>query len=177
MQGDLQTSNRKGLGRFGGANPSKGDRRAARYISLLGDRKRLLYTTESRSAAVAQIHQEHLAQNPEANAILFHESIEEVMSLFANLRELGFDVVAEHSGFPDWMRAGSIRDGIARVIVSARSLIESFNVPAADIGIGVAASASVRQRIQTLGRLLRKSRCGTDKGRVSASIQRRSREE
>ncbi|MEK6285786.1 MAG: DEAD/DEAH box helicase [Acidobacteriota bacterium] len=162
LQGDLQTRNRRGLGliRWCKSQASRGDRRAARYISLLGDRKRLLYKTESRSAAVVQILQQHLAQNPKANAILFHESIEEVMSLFAKLRELGFQVVAEHSGFPDSMRARSIhlfRDGIARVIVSARSLIEGFNVPAADIGIVVAASASVRQRIQTLGRLLRKN--------------------
>lgn len=163
LQGDLQTRNRKGLGlvRWCKSQASRGDRRAARYISLLGDRKRLLYTTESRSAAVVQILQHHLAENPNANAILFHESIEEVMSLFAKLRELGFQVVAEHSGFPDSIRARSInlfRDGVARVIVSARSLIEGFNVPAADIGIVVAASASVRQRIQTLGRLLRKNR-------------------
>jgi superfamily II DNA or RNA helicase len=163
LQGDLQTRNRKGLGliRWCKSQASRGDKRAARYISLLGDRKRLLYKTESRSAAVVQILQEHLAQNPEANAILFHESIEEVMSLFAKLRELGFQVVAEHSGFPDSMRARSIhlfRHGVARIIVSARSLIEGFNVPSADIGIVVAASASVRQRIQTLGRLLRKNR-------------------
>jgi len=163
LQGDLQTRNRKGLGliRWCKSQASKGDKRAARYISLLGDRKRLLYRAESRSAAVAQILQQHLGQNPEANAILFHESIDEVMSLFGTLREQGFQVVAEHSGFPDWMRARSIhlfREGIARIIVSARSLIEGFNVPAADIGIVVAASASVRQRIQTLGRLLRKNR-------------------
>jgi hypothetical protein len=41
--------------------------------------------------------------------------------------------------------------------VSARSLIEGFNVPSADLGIVVAASSSVRQRVQTLGRLLRKN--------------------
>jgi superfamily II DNA or RNA helicase len=162
LQGDLQTRNRRGLRliRWCKSQALTGNRKAGRYISLLGDRKRLLYRIDSRSAAVAQILQQHLAQHPEANAILFHESIEEVMRLFANLRELGFEVVAEHSGFPDWMRAKSIhlfREGIARVIVSARSLIEGFNVPAADIGIVVAASASVRQRIQTLGRLLRKN--------------------
>ena len=50
------------------------------------------------------------------------------------------------------------RAGAAQIIVSARSLIEGFNVPSADLGIVVAASSSVRQRVQTLGRLLRKSR-------------------
>src|SRR5579872_2745007 len=163
LQGDLQTRNRKGLGliRWCRSQATKGDKRAARYISLIGDRKRLLYKSKSRSAAVVQILQQHFAANPETNAILFHESIQEVMSLFAQLKELGFKVVAEHSGFPDSMRAKSIhlfREGIARIIVSARSLVEGFNVPAADIGIVVAASSSVRQRIQTLGRLLRTNR-------------------
>ncbi len=59
------------------------------------------------------------------------------------------------------MRAESLRlfrQGAAQIIVSARSLIEGFNVPSADLGIVVAASSSVRQRVQTLGRLLRKTR-------------------
>src|SRR6185312_6674115 len=59
------------------------------------------------------------------------------------------------------MRAESLRlfrKGTASVIVSAKSLIEGFNVPSADLGIIVAASASVRQRVQTLGRLLRRNR-------------------
>ncbi len=163
LQGDLQTRTRRGLElvRWCKSRARRGDPKAARYISLLGERKRLLYRIESRSSAVEQILQHHLEQYREAKAILFHESIEEVMRLFVRLRELGFEVVAEHSRFPDSMRATSIRlfrDGVARVIVSARSLIEGFNVPSADIGIVVAASASVRQRIQTLGRLLRKNR-------------------
>jgi hypothetical protein len=44
------------------------------------------------------------------------------------------------------------------VIVSARSLIEGFDVPEADLGIVVASSASPRQRIQSIGRVLRKYR-------------------
>jgi hypothetical protein len=81
------------------------------------------------------------------------------MNLFAMLRNKGFAVVAEHSKFPDDMRAESLRlfrRGTAQVIVSAKSLIEGFNIPSADLGIIVAASSSVRQRVQTLGRLLRR---------------------
>jgi hypothetical protein len=49
--------------------------------------------------------------------------------------------------------------------VSARSLIEGFNVPSADLGIVVASSSSIRQRVQTLGRLLRRNqdRDGSEK--------------
>jgi superfamily II DNA or RNA helicase len=174
LQADLQTRNRRGIGlvRWCKFQAGKGDRKAARYISLLGDRKRLLYRSRSREEAVVQILQKHLAVNSDAKAILFHESIAEVMNLFVRLRELGLKVVAEHSEFPDSLRARSIhlfRDGHARVIVSARSLIEGFNVPAADIGIVVASSASVRQRVQTLGRLLRKNRL-SDGSEKTASL-------
>ena len=68
------------------------------------------------------------------------------MRIFEVLRNAGFAVVAEHSEFPDQLRADSLRlfrRGTAQVIVSARSLIEGFNVPSADIGIVVAASSSV----------------------------------
>jgi hypothetical protein len=81
------------------------------------------------------------------------------MTLFDRLRQRGYSVVAEHSEFPDRLRAQAIRlfrQGAAQIIVSAKSLIEGFNVPTADIGVIVAASSSVRQRIQTLGRLLRR---------------------
>jgi superfamily II DNA or RNA helicase len=114
-----------------------------------------------RTKATVKILSEAFAANPTTKAILFHESIEQIMALFESLRAEGFPVVAEHSAFPDSMRAESLRlfrHGAARIIVSARSLIEGFNVPSADLGIVVAASSSVRQRVQTLGRLLRKSR-------------------
>ena len=81
------------------------------------------------------------------------------MRIFAMLRKEGVPVVAENSQLPDSLRAESLhlfRIGAARVLVSARSLIEGFDVPAADVGIIVASSSSVRQRIQTLGRILRK---------------------
>ncbi len=126
----------------------------------MAERKRILFRMEERARAVARILRDAFAENPDTKAILFHESIDEVMRLFGLLRAQGFAVVAEHSEFPDAMRAASLRlfrQGTARVIVSARSLIEGFNVPSADLGIIVAASSSVRQRVQTLGRLLRKS--------------------
>jgi hypothetical protein len=46
------------------------------------------------------------------------------------------------------MRAEALqlfREGTAQIIVSARSLIEGFNVPSADLGIVVAASSSVKE--------------------------------
>jgi hypothetical protein len=100
-------------------------------------------------------------RRPNARVILFHERIAEVNQLFLLLRQEGFPVIAEHSELPDNLRVQGIhlfREGVARIIVSARTLIEGFDVPAADVGIIVASTIAVRQRIQTLGRLLRKHR-------------------
>jgi superfamily II DNA or RNA helicase len=143
---------------------------ARQFIGKTGERKRLLYRAKARSNAVIKILKNELKKNPDAQAVLFHESIEEVMELFLILSKEGLPVVAENSKLPENLRENSIelfRKGIAKVIVSARSLIEGFNVPSADIGIIVASNTSVRQRIQTLGRVLRKGKVGeNDKNAV-----------
>jgi len=136
---------------------------ARSFIGKSGERKRLLYTAKARSEAVIKLLKEEMQNNDDTKAILFHESIAEVMNLYLTIAEEGIPVVAENSELPDSLRANSIelfRKGTARAIVSARSLIEGFNVPSADLGIIVASSTSVRQRIQTLGRVLRKAKSG-----------------
>jgi hypothetical protein len=131
---------------------------AERFIGLANQRKRLLYRARARTEATLGILAETLV-DPEARIIVFHESIEETECLFLRATERGFPAVLEHSELPDAIRTESIelfREGIARVIVSARSLVEGFNVPSADVGVIAASSSSVRQRIQSLGRMLRR---------------------
>ncbi len=170
LRAELETGTRRGLAliRWCRSGAASNNPKAARFVALTGERKRLLYRMRERRAAVREILRAAFVENPETKAILFHESIDEVMGLFTMLRRDGYRVVAEHSGFPDDMRSESLRlfrAGAAQVIVSARSLIEGFNIPSADLGIIVAASSSVRQRVQTLGRLLRKKHLadGTEK--------------
>jgi superfamily II DNA or RNA helicase len=163
LRDELERPGRQGLSliRWCRSKGAANNPAAGRLIALSAERKRLLFRMEERAKAVLRILREAFAENPDTKAILFHESIDEVMRLFALLRAEGLAVVAEHSEFPEQMRATSLRlfrQGAARVIVSAKSLIEGFNVPSADLGIIVAASSSVRQRVQTLGRLLRKSK-------------------
>jgi superfamily II DNA or RNA helicase len=134
---------------------------AIRFISDVSKRRELLNHLQARRNAVTQLIEREFAINPEARVILFHESIADVMDLFAQLYQQGLSVIAEHSELPSSYRETGLdqfRKGIARIIVSARSLIEGFNVPAVDVGIIVASSGSVRQRIQSLGRVLRRHR-------------------
>jgi superfamily II DNA or RNA helicase len=134
---------------------------AMRFVSDSSKRRELLNHIEARHNAVQKLIEQEFAINKDARVILFHESINEVMLLYLRLRELGFPVIAEHSELPGSIRETGLdlfRRGSAQIIVSARSLIEGFNVPAVDVGIIVASSGSVRQRIQSLGRVLRRHR-------------------
>jgi superfamily II DNA or RNA helicase len=167
LRRELETGSRRGLALIRWCRSASGSKnpKARRLIGLISDRKRLLYSSEQRFKAVDRLIHDALVADANSRIIIFHESIAEVMALFARLRRLGYAVVAEHSEFPDRLRAQAIslfRRGVAQIVVSARSLIEGFNVPSADIGIIVAASSSVRQRIQTLGRLLRRSSDATE---------------
>ena len=133
---------------------------AQAFISRTSERKRLLYSAAARMEAVRNIVGRHQGKR-NFRMILFHESIAEVEQVFAMLTASfpQLRIVLEHSKVPDSLRAEGInlfRQGGADVIVSARSLIEGFNVPGADLAIIVASSTSVRQRIQSIGRVLRK---------------------
>lgn len=141
---------------------------ASRFVNDTSRRKQLLYQAKSRISATRKLVGDALDSRLSARVILFHESIAEVVTLFGYLREDGFPVVMEHSELPQDLREGTLdlfRSGTAKVVVSARSLIEGFNVPEADLGIIVASSSSPRQRIQSIGRVLRtyRDRSGGEK--------------
>ena len=141
---------------------------AERFIGLANNRKRLLYRAKARTEVVLGILSESVA-DPDGRGIVFHESIEEIETLFLKAEEMGLPALLEHSKLPDSIRAENIdafRRGVARVIISAKSLVEGFNVPSADLGIIVASSGSVRQRIQSLGRMLRRKTGGRNKPRI-----------
>ena len=134
---------------------------ASRFVNDTSRRKQLLYRAQSRRDATLALVQEALASRSGARVILFHESIDEVVRLFGLLESEGVPAVMEHSQLPSELRDNSLelfRSGTAQVVVSARSLIEGFNVPEADLGIIVASSSSPRQRIQSIGRVLRRHR-------------------
>jgi superfamily II DNA or RNA helicase len=134
---------------------------ASRFVNDTTRRKQLLYRAEARTEAASILIREELQEHAGARVIVFHESIAEVVELYERLVREGVPVVMEHSELPTELRERSLelfRDGLGQVVVSARSLIEGFNVPEADLGIVVASSSSPRQRIQSIGRVLRTHR-------------------
>src|SRR5205085_2532498 len=66
---------------------------------------------------------------------------------------------------PSASRAAALdafREGSAQVLVSVKSLVEGIDVPEADLGVSVASTSSVRQRVQALGRVMRRGTSATE---------------
>lgn len=128
---------------------------------LTGRRKDLLYRATERGRVAERVVRDAEAADADARILLFHERVAEAEALYAALRGEAENprVVLEHSGLPTSQRRESVarfRSGASPVLVSVKSLVEGLDVPEASVGVSVAASASVRQRIQTLGRVLRR---------------------
>jgi superfamily II DNA or RNA helicase len=150
---------------------------ARRWVSTTSQRKDLLYRAAERHRVAGLLLERLFAQSDELGdtlvpagqprAILFHERVDEAVELASYLAgALPVTVAVEHSRLPESQRVAALRDfasGRAPVLVSVKSLIEGIDVPAADTGVSVASNASVRQRIQALGRVLRRIGAAEDK--------------
>ncbi len=135
------------------------DKNSIEFVSMTNERKRLIYRATCRADLTLHVLSLSM-KGKNRKAIVFHESVDEINKLFISAYKKQIPALLEHSKLPDKIRAENInffRKGIARTIISAKSLVEGFNVPSADIGIIAASNSSVRQRIQSLGRMLRKT--------------------
>ncbi len=94
-------------------------------------------------------------------AILFCERISQVKDMMAVLRRrMGNVGVTYHSEMSAEARRLSLqafRENRARVLVSCRALDEGVDVPDAGAGIVLSSASVTRQRIQRLGRVLRRA--------------------
>lgn len=109
-----------------------------------------------------------IARHRSQRILIFHEDIEACEVLFAALKENSIAAGIYHSKMPLIRRIETLRAYRSRklnILVSCRALDEGFNVPDTEIGIIVASTATHRQRIQRLGRVLRSA-----KGKTRAII-------
>jgi superfamily II DNA or RNA helicase len=134
---------------------------AQAYVAAIALRKGFLYRASERARVAAQIVERARERRDDSRILIFHERVAEAAALYETLRtELPDTPMAlEHSELPDATRREALaafRSGRLTILVSVKSLVEGIDVPDADIGISVASSSSVRQRVQTLGRVLRR---------------------
>lgn len=132
---------------------------AQAYVAQVARRKDLLYRAPERTRIAVRLVEDAL-QAGGRRVLLFHERVAEAEVIHGQLCErIGDRVALEHSRLPDRVRESALdafRRGDVDVLVSVKSLIEGIDVPEADVGISVASTSSVRQRIQALGRVLRR---------------------
>ncbi len=90
--------------------------------------------------------------------IVFHERVDAANILLKVLQERNHSATIYHSGIGPFIRRDNLRlyrKGIYDVMVCCRALDEGINVPETTVAVVASSTASVRQRIQRLGRVLR----------------------
>jgi len=125
-------------------------------ISLLLRRTRVLNLSLNRVRLTLRL----VAANKEKKILIFHEDIRAVDLIYQVLSENHVKAGIYHSKIPLKERVkmlSAYRHGDIQVLVTCRALDEGFNVPETQIGIIAASTATRRQRIQRLGRILRPS--------------------
>lgn len=125
-----------------------------RIKRLLQQRARVAGCASFRVPMTARILDEHRGQR----CLVFHENIQQAEMIYKTLLARGHAVALYHSHLSQGERYDSLRQfrrGVFDVLVSCRALDEGVNVPEACVAVIASATASSRQRIQRLGRVLR----------------------
>jgi superfamily II DNA or RNA helicase len=123
-------------------------------IALLLKRSRVVNLSLNRIELAVRLVLRHRG----TKTIVFHEDIGACNVLHEAISAVGVKCDVYHSGRGLRDRANillNFRKGECEVLVTCRALDEGFNVPEAQIGIIAASTATRRQRIQRLGRVLR----------------------
>lgn len=130
---------------------------AEQTISLYIKRSRILNMSTTRIRLAIRI----VAANPGKKILIFHENIEACNIIHTVLSENGIKSGVYHSKMTTRSKAFMLnryRNGDISVLVTCRALDEGFNVPETEVGIIAASTATRRQRIQRLGRIVRPAR-------------------
>ena len=97
-------------------------------------------------------------ENRGSRTIVFHERVSSANTLFKILRQRNHSVCRYHSKIAPQRRRDNLRlfrRGVFDVLISCRALDEGMNVPETMVAVIASSTASQRQRIQRLGRVLR----------------------
>lgn len=125
-------------------------------VALMLKRSRVLNLSTNRVILACRLALRHARQQ----VLVFHEDVEACQIIHRLLTSMNVESAIYHSALPLRQRAEELqrfRRREAKVLVTCRALDEGFNVPETEVGIIAASTATRRQRIQRLGRVLRPS--------------------
>lgn len=134
-------------------------RLAGSYLHLSWQRKRLVCMAKNRLfCAYELLHDLDIRKR----VIIFSESIEQAETLYGMLKdEYGAKVGRYHSKAGKQANENALerfRNGEIYILITCRALDEGIDVPDAGVGIILSGTGMERQRMQRLGRILRKGR-------------------
>lgn len=128
------------------------------FTVLANKRKGIIHESKSKIACIKWIIQRDLSFD--ARVLIFHERTESADKIYEYLRSQGFEAGIYHSNMDMNVRKRNLREyksGKTSVLVTCKALDEGLDVPDTSVGIIAAATSSIRQRIQRIGRILRKA--------------------
>jgi superfamily II DNA or RNA helicase len=144
--------------RIAQTSPDREVRDLAQAVLFLSiRRKEVVYLAESRIACVIDLVKRI---SKSSKIIIFGERIKTAVEIYDNLRLMWPNQVGiYHSKLPALIRKQTLRqfeNMEIRILISCKTLDEGLNISETDVGIVVSSTSSKRQRIQRLGRILRK---------------------
>ena len=129
------------------------DKDVGAFLVAIQKRKEILNTARNRFRALDLL----LHQHKKGKIMVFHESIDDISNLEKKYAYLNPEVY--HSKKTAKQRRVALETFSQQpqgLLLSCKALVEGVDIPDADVGIMVSGTRSVRSRIQTIGRLLRK---------------------
>ena len=132
---------------------SQGDSEKIKRIAIL--RSSVSKNAEARIPAACALVEKNLGKR----IVIFHEEIQAAEVIHRILQKRNILSTIYHSKIsPDLRRANlkMFRKGLVDVLVCIRALDEGIDIPEAEVAIIAAATNSKRQRVQRIGRVVRK---------------------
>ncbi len=127
-------------------------------------RSRIVNNTEQRVYIAVKL----ILENLKSKKIIFCESIKQAELIHKICKESGLSTSIYHSKLSRSSRISNLirfQNNFSSTLIGCKSLDEGFDVPDITLGIIVSQTKSSRQRIQRLGRTIRKS-----EGKIKAKI-------
>lgn len=131
---------------------------------LLQQRAAVSATAIMRMPVAIRLIEQHRGER----SIVFHERTDAADHIFRLLSERGHSATIYHAKLAPALRRENLRlfrRGVFDVLVCCRALDEGMNVPETSVAVIASSTASQRQRIQRLGRILRPA-----KGKSAATV-------
>ena len=130
---------------------------ALSILQKMRERQDILYNAKSRLSAVTSLIELLYGSK---NIMIFTERITQVNALYSILnKQYKGKISRYHSKMEEEEKQYALdayRMGTTKILLTCKALDEGLNIPSSDIGIILSGNSQERQRIQRLGRILRK---------------------